>query len=102
MGAMACVVVPRFWDRFQAAGDWQKLAWWIHDHLPYSSLYFFPTYWAFNIGWHERPARTISSYTAPKGLLTRPDMDNHVGSHEDDWREILPLLQHQERKQNNG
>ncbi len=54
MGATACVVVPAFWDRFQNEGDWQKLAWWIHDHLPYSSLYFFPRLWAFNISWHER------------------------------------------------
>jgi hypothetical protein len=27
MGATACVVVPSFWDRFQAEGDWRKLAW---------------------------------------------------------------------------
>jgi hypothetical protein len=66
MGAMACVVVPAFWDRFQADGDWQKLAWWIHDHLPYSSLFFFPRYWAFNIGWHEAPERRIDSYVQPR------------------------------------
>jgi hypothetical protein len=27
----------------------------------------FPTYWAFNIQWHERPQRTIDSSAAPKG-----------------------------------
>ena len=61
MGATACVVVPSFWDRFQNEGDWQKLAWWIHDHLPYSSLYFFPKFWAVNISWHEKPERRIDS-----------------------------------------
>jgi hypothetical protein len=89
MGAMACIVVPSFWDRFQAEGDWMKLAWWIHDHLPYSTLYFFPKFWAFNIGWHERPERRIDSYARPVGCLTRPGMVNHSGSHESDWASIV-------------
>ena len=89
MGATACIVVPSFYDRFHAQGDWQKLAWWIHDHLPYSSLFFFPTYWAFNITWSEKPARTIHSYPVPTGCLTKPGMDNHEGSHEDHWRGIV-------------
>ena len=62
MGATACVVIPAFWDAFQAEGDWRKLAWWIHDHLPYHSLEFFPTNWAFNIGWRENPVRSIYSF----------------------------------------
>lgn len=69
-GAMACVVVPSFWAKHQEPGDWRILARWIHEHLPYSTLYFFPTYWAFNIGWHERPERTIKSYAEPAGLFT--------------------------------
>lgn len=69
MGAMACVVVPHFWEQHQGPGDWQILARWIHQNLPYSTLYFFPTYWAVNIGWHERQAKTIKSYADPKGLL---------------------------------
>lgn len=75
-------------DAFQEEGDWQKLAWWIHDHLPYSSLYFFPKYWAFNISWFEQPARTIHSYTSPKGCLTKPGMENHVSTHEHEWAGI--------------
>jgi hypothetical protein len=70
MGAIACVVVPSFWDRHHEQGDWQLLARWIHDHLPYSTLYFFPVLWAVNIGWHERPERRIDSYAEPKGRLT--------------------------------
>lgn len=87
-GATACIVVPSFWDRFQAEGDWQKLAWWIHDHLPYSGMEFYPVYWAFNITWHEKPERRISSYAKPKGYLTKPGMANHDGSHEEFWRGI--------------
>lgn len=89
MGATACVVVPSFWDRFQAPGDWKKMAWWIHDQLPYSHLQFFPKYWAFNISWHERPERRIDSFPEPKGCLTKPGMPNHNGNHEDEWRGII-------------
>ena len=32
-GATACVVVPRFADRYAAGADWRSLAYWIHDHL---------------------------------------------------------------------
>lgn len=81
MGATACVAVPWAWDRHQAPGDWQRLAWWIHDHLPYASLCFFPKLWAVNIRWHERPERSIRSYAEPRGLLTKPGMANHDGSH---------------------
>jgi hypothetical protein len=92
MGATACVVLPEFWDRFQAPGDWQKLAWWIHDHLPYSSLYFFPQMWAVNINWREDPLRRIDSYAAPKGCLTRPGMSNHDGSHRAEWQEVVSVF----------
>ena len=67
IGAMACVVVPSFWDQHQQPGDWQILARWIDENLPYSQLYFYPTYWAVNIGWHEKPERRIDSYAEPKG-----------------------------------
>ena len=90
IGATACIVVPSVWDRCkQEPGGWQRLAWWIHDHLPYSSLYFFPKYWAFNIGWHEKPERRIDSYIEPVGCLTKPGMANHGGSHEAEWAPLL-------------
>lgn len=81
MGATACVAVPWVWDRHQAPGDWQKLAWWVHDTLPYAELCFFPRLWAVNIQWHERPKRRIMSYADPKGVLTKAGMANHEGSH---------------------
>ena len=89
MGATACVVVPRFWDRYQNDGDWQRLAWWIHDHVPYSNLFFFPRYWAFNITWHERPERRIDSYVSPKGCLTRPGMATNEADNSAKWRGVV-------------
>ena len=71
MGATACVVVPWFADRFETGTDWRALAYWIHNHLPYSYLQFFPKLCAFNIGWHEKPKRMIYSFIEPKGLLLR-------------------------------
>jgi hypothetical protein len=93
MGATACIVIPAFYDAFPAEGDWQKLAWWIHDHLPYSTLYFFPKLWAVNIQWRENPERKIDSYTAPRGRLTDPSKPNFGGSHETEWaplRDVFP------------
>jgi hypothetical protein len=69
MGATACVVVPAFWDVHHEPGDWQILARWMDETLPYSRLQFFPKYWAFNISWHQRPLRRIDSYAEPKGRL---------------------------------
>ena len=57
------------------------MAWWIHDHLPYSELQFYPKLLAFNIGWHEFPKQRITSFVPPRGLLTKPGMDNHKGDH---------------------
>jgi len=71
-GAMACVVVPWFADQaVQHGSDWRALAYWIHNHLPYSTLQFFPKLCAFNIGWHEAPKRTIHSYITPTGYLLK-------------------------------
>ncbi len=57
MGAMATIVVPWLIERVSAGGNWTEMAWWIHDHLPYSELQFFPKLYAFNIAWYERPRR---------------------------------------------
>ena len=79
MGATACIVVPWFADRYEAGADWRSLAWWVHDHLPYRSLFFFPKRAAFNIQWREEPDRRIDSFITPKGTLTKPGMANHEG-----------------------
>lgn len=69
MGATACLQIPWFADQYDRGRDWRDLAWWLHDHLPYSELQFFPIRAAFNLSWHEAPARSISSYIAPRGRL---------------------------------
>ena len=81
MGALTTVVVPWLVDRIATGTTWQAMAWWIHDNLPYSELQFFPKLFAFNIGWHEAPKRTIYSFIAPRGFLTKPGFSNHDGDH---------------------
>jgi hypothetical protein len=81
MGALTTVVVPWLVDRLDEGVTWEAMAWWIHDHLPYSELQFFPKLGAFNIGWHESPRRTIYSFIPPRGFLTKPGLANHEGDH---------------------
>ncbi len=70
-GATACIALPWFTDHYECGDDWRSLAYWIHDHLPYSELEFFPSLCAFNISWHEKPKKNIYSFIAPKGYLLR-------------------------------
>lgn len=89
-GATACIVVPAFLDFYERTGNWQALAWWIHDHISgYSEMEFFPKLSAFNISWHERPAKTIYSRIPPQGYLTKPGMPNHSDSHADFYHDLL-------------
>ncbi|URW74704.1 hypothetical protein M9980_08950 [Sphingomonas donggukensis] len=91
MGATACIVVPGFANRFDQPGDWKRLAWWVHDHLPYATMEFFPVRFAFNLGWHEKPVRAIMSHIPnDRGYLTKPGMPNHDGDHSAEWAGILP------------
>jgi hypothetical protein len=69
LGACSSVVVPWFADQYNRGRDWRDLAWWLHDHLPYSEMWFFPTNAAFNLTWRQDGERTISSYVAPRGKL---------------------------------
>lgn len=91
MGATACVVVPWFADRYEAGADWRQLAWWIHDHLPYSTVFFFPKLAAFNLQWHERPVRRIDSYIGGRSTLTRPGAANWNGDHSDCYADFPPF-----------
>jgi hypothetical protein len=92
MGAMTSIVVPWLVDRIAHGVTWQAMAWWIHDHLPYSELQFFPKLAAFNIGWHEIPRRRIASFAPPRGLLTKPGLANHDGDHSGAFREFPKLV----------
>lgn len=81
MGAMATIVIPWLVNRYERGCDWRSMAWWIHDHLPYSYMCFYPKLAAFNIQWREEPERRIMSWANPRGILTRPGMNNHDGEH---------------------
>ena len=81
MGAAACLVVPWFADRYEKGADWRQLAWWIHDHLPYGHLEFYPKLCAFNIQWSEQPRQRIDSFIQPRGCLTMSGMPNHGADH---------------------
>lgn len=90
MGATACVVVNRFIPYYQRTGDWEAMAWWVHDHLPYSDMEFFPKYAAFNLQWREDPIRGIYSFIPPRrGRLTEPGKPNWAGGHEAAYAAML-------------
>jgi hypothetical protein len=90
MGATACIVVTSFLPYYEKTGDWQALAWWIHDNIPnYADLTFFPKLAAFNISWHEKPNKSIYSYIAPKGYLTKIGKPNFEVDHSHLYREFL-------------
>ena len=81
MGACVTVQFPWFMDNYTKPDQWTSLAWWIHDHLPYHSQYYFHPNGTLNLGWRENPERWIKSYVEPRGLLTRAGMDNWHGDH---------------------
>lgn len=70
-GATACIVVPWFMDQYANGADWRQMAFWIHDHLPYSEAEFFHAegMCCFGLSWHERPKRTITSWMKPRLLI---------------------------------
>lgn len=97
MGAMATIVVPWMVDRLDKGMSWLAMAWWIHDNLPYSELQFFPKLAAFNIGWHEMPRRRITSFIAPRGLLTKRGMPNQEGDHSASYPDFPQLARGKKR-----
>ena len=89
LGATTCITIPWFHDQVLKGKDWQSLAWWIHDHLPYSSLYFFNNLTAFNIRWCEVAERRIDSYKKPRGLLTKEGFENWDADHSSQYQWLL-------------
>ena len=85
MGATACIVIPWFIDtkQYRETRDWRPLAWYIHDHLPYSEMVFYPKNAAFNLTWREKnPRRKISSHARPhRRTLTKPGHPDYLGDH---------------------
>lgn len=81
MGACASVVIPWFADQYDQGRDWRDLAWWIHDHLAYSALWFFPKLAAFNLTWRQEPARSIDGYMPRRISLLKAGDDPAEPAH---------------------
>ncbi|MEP7239605.1 MAG: hypothetical protein ABI697_01855 [Devosia sp.] len=93
LGACATIVVHALLPLYDATGRWEPLAWWIHDHLPYDELEFFPRLAAFNYAHGDRQRRRIRSYIPPRrGVLTKAGMDNAAGRHTDEYADWLASL----------
>ena len=75
MGACACIQIPWFADQYDQGRDWRDLAWWVHDKLPYSAMWFFPKRAAFNLTWREDRARSIDGYMPHRIQLLRAGED---------------------------
>ena len=69
LGACSSIVIPWFARKFETGRDWKDLAWWIHDHLDYHAITFFPKRAALNLTWRENPKRKISSWIGPTRTL---------------------------------
>ena len=65
-GATACIVIPSLIELIEKdTANWKQIAYWIHNHLPYSHMQFFKrkdTLCAFNLSWHEQPRKEIYSF----------------------------------------
>lgn len=90
MGATATIVVNSFIPYYEETENWEAMAWYIHDNLPYSGLEFYPKLGAFNIRWRENPEKRIYSRCPPRtGYLTNSKMDNHSGDHSHLYADML-------------
>lgn len=93
MGATATIIVHAFVPYYERTGHWEALAWWIHDHLPYDELEFFPKFAAFNYGHGDSQDHRIHSFIPPRrGVLTKNGMPNASGSHAAEYADWLENL----------
>jgi hypothetical protein len=68
-GACASVVIPWFADQYAQGSPYHDLVWWLHDHLPFHAITFFPKRAAINLTWREAPERTIHSWIRPDRVI---------------------------------
>ena len=93
IGACATIIVHALIPWYERTGRWEPVAWWIHDHLPYDELEFFPKFAAFNYAHGDRQRRRISSFIPPRrGVLTKTGMANGAGDHSAEYAEWLATL----------
>ncbi len=90
LGATACIAIPWFIDKYNNGADWRSLAYWIHDHLPYSEIEFFDGkgMCSFNLSWHENPKKIITSWMTPRVLLKGESVTGTFA----EWYEGFPEL----------
>ncbi len=69
MGATACIVIPWFADRYVDGDYWRPLAWWIHDHLPYSDLQFSRSSVPSTSSGTNAPANASRLYRATRAII---------------------------------
>lgn len=91
-GACATIYLPQFDSIRRSDTDWTSLAWWIHDHLPYHSQFYFHPNGTLNLGWRENCEGWIKSYVEPRQQLTRPGMDNWDGDHSSEYAWIKGVI----------
>ncbi|MGV8831177.1 MAG: peptidase M15 [Devosia sp.] len=90
MGATACIVINSFIPYFERTGDWEAMAWWVHDNLPYAEMEFFPKFAAFNLTWHAAPKRRIYSFIPPRrGVLSDASHPNWADRHDHAYAAML-------------
>ena len=93
IGATASIIVHALIPWYEQTGKWEAIAWWIHDHLPYDELEFFPKFAAFNYSHGDRRRRRILSYVPPRrGILTKAGMANQSGDHSAEYAGWLATL----------
>lgn len=119
MGATVCMVIPWFvdWMNEKEGRDWRVLAWFIHDHLPYSEMVFFAKNAAVNLTWRgdpgdpaqdgdvrefdgsshsmvwrSEPRRRVDSNAKPKGLLIKDGELREGRSRNDHYVDFLHRL----------
>lgn len=94
MGATATIIVHALIPYYERTGRWEALAWWIHDHLPYDELEFFPKFAAFNYGHGDRQRHRIHGFIPPRrGVLTKRGMENQAGGHAPEYADWLDSLE---------
>ncbi len=97
LGATAGIVVNAFVDYYERTGNWQAMAWWVHDHLPCNRATFFAKLAAFNLNWRKAPERRTENWIRGLGgrVLTRPGAPGHEDSH---WSAYAEWLRENDRR----
>ncbi|MDD9980304.1 MAG: hypothetical protein OXU81_02925 [Gammaproteobacteria bacterium] len=100
IGATVSIVVPWFVgyleERYpdpekRPATAWKAMAWWIHDHLPFSEMQFYTDppgfyYAAFNIQWHENEDRKLIEHRGTRETIPKWDRLEHCpGCHASEY-----------------